>query len=79
MNWTSVKRGSWNIIRFNMIQVDRNIYTIFNFLHECKFSPPHYLRSARTSVGKLAVIAQLCGVLDKIYTFGIQTGMYGIY
>ena len=23
--------------------------------------------------------AQLCGVLDKIYTFGIQTGMYGIY
>ena len=21
---------------------------------------------------------QLCGVLDKIYTFGIQTGMYGI-
>ena len=21
--------------------------------------------------------AQLCGVLDKIYTFGIQTGMYG--
>ena len=26
-----------------MIQVDRNICTMFNFFHECKFSPPHYL------------------------------------
>ena len=70
-----MKRGWWNIILFNMIQVDRNIYTMFNFLHECKFSPPHYLRSARTSVENWL----LCGVLDKICTFGIQTGMYGIY
>ena len=43
-----------------MIQVDRNVYTMFNFFHECKFSPPHYLRSARTLVGKLAVIWKQC-------------------
>ena len=40
----------------NMIQVDGNVYTVFNFLYECKSLPPHYLRSARTLVGKLAVI-----------------------
>ena len=31
------------------------IYNVY-FFHECKFSPPYYLRSARTLVGKLAVI-----------------------
>ena len=45
---------------FYMIQVDRNVYTLFNCLHECKSSPPHYLRSARTLVGKLAVIWKHC-------------------
>ena len=33
---------------------------MFNFFHECKSSPPHYLRSARTLVGKLAVIWKQC-------------------
>ena len=60
MNWTSVKRGWWNIILFNMIQVDRNVYTMFNFFHECKSSPPHHLRGARTLVGKLAVTSKQC-------------------
>ena len=75
-----MKRGWWNIILFNMIEVDRNAYAMFNFFHECKFSPPHYLRSARTLVGKFLFenSAQICGVLDEICTFGIQTGMYGI-
>ena len=45
---------------FNMIQVDRNVYTMFNFFHECKSSPPHHLKSARTLVGKLAVIWKQC-------------------
>ena len=83
MNWTLEKRGWWNIILFNMIQVGRNVYIIFNFFHECKFSPPYYLRSARTLVGKLAVISKqcqdtVCGVLDEICTFGLQTEIYGI-
>jgi len=33
---------------------------MFNFFHEWKFSPPHYLRSARTLVGKLALIWKQC-------------------